>query len=218
MRHTIYLWIYRCLLICGVILVSFYAIARISGSVSSHAALQAFDDHSHAAEADSRETHIRVPGKDEIDFSLWSQQRIKAFIDSTQPQSGSAIAVLKLERLRMRVPVFEGTDDVVLNEGAGWIEGTAKPGQKGNVAIAAHRDGFFRVLKDVQLGDVIELQLPDRTMFYRVRKTEIVQPDDNHVLLSQQQPTLTLVTCYPFYYVGSAPERFIVEASLIEKK
>jgi len=213
--RSVYLWIYRCLLICGIVLVSFYGLARIAGSISSSAALQAFDKNQQAAHA---ENTLQVPSTKDVDVSLWSQQRIKAFMETAGAPHDPAIAVLKLQRLKLRVPVFEGTDDLVLNEGAGWIEGTAKPGEKGNVAIAAHRDGFFRVLKDIDVGDVIELELPERTMLYRVRKTEIVQPDDNHVLLPQQKPTLTLVTCYPFYYVGSAPERFIVEASLIENK
>src|SRR5215471_18456587 len=137
MRRIMYLWMYRISLACGVFFLSFYAIARISGSVSSYAAVQAFEAHQQAAAEQA--SGIRVPRKDEIDFSLWSQQRIKAFTESTQMPHDPAIAVLKLQRVGLRVPVFAGTDDLVLNEGAGWIEGTAKPGEKGNVAIAAHR-------------------------------------------------------------------------------
>jgi len=155
-----------------------------------------------------------TPEQDGIDFSLWSPQRVRAFMQSLSRDQDRALAVLNLDRLRMRVPVFEGTEEPTLNRGAGWIRGTARPGELGNTGIAAHRDGFFRVLMHVQAGDRIELQLPDRTMVYRVSQTEIINPENIQVLLPQGAPELTLVTCYPFYYVGDAPQRFIVHASL----
>ncbi len=124
------------------------------------------------------------------------------------------MAVLQLDRLRIRAPVFEGADDLVLNRGLGWIRGTAKPGEAGNTGIAGHRDGFFRGLKDVESGDLIDLLTPEKKMAYRVNQTEIVNPEDVHVLRPRGGFSLTLVTCYPFYFIGSAPQRFIVHATL----
>jgi sortase A len=110
------------------------------------------------------------------------------------------------------VPVNYGTSKHVLLRGAGLVEGTAWPGSNGNVAIAAHRDTYFRALKDLVLGDRIELEMLDRTQTYVVTGLSVVEPADVHVLAETREPVLTLVTCYPFYFVGNAPQRFIVRA------
>ena len=212
------MWIERLLLVAGGILLAVFVFARIHGWMSSSAALQQFDRVRAETKRGTPANEIQLPGKDDVDFSLWSKQRIKAFMESLQLKQDPALAVLELDRLRIRVPVFEGTDDLTLNRGAGWIKGTSRPGEAGNTGIAGHRDGFFRGLKDVQAGDRVELQLPDKTMVYRVSRTQIINPQDVQVLMPRSEPTLTLVTCYPFYYVGSAPHRFIVQATLQETK
>jgi sortase A len=206
------LWVERLLLVAGCFLLAVYASARIDSWRSSNAALRGFDEspeHGRTA-ADAAD----LLGDDDVDFSLWSPERISSFKESLGLERRPALAVLGLERLRINVPVFEGTDDLTLNRGAGWIVGTARPGDGGNTGIAAHRDGFFRGLKDVQPGDRIVLRTASKTMVYRVVQTEIVSPDDVQVLMPRAEPALTLVTCYPFYYVGSAPRRFITHATL----
>lgn len=208
-NRWILLWIHRLLLIAGGILLAYYGFMRVSGWAFSQAGLYDFDLLRSAS-------FLPHEPADHVDFSLWSEQRIHAYMESLELKKDPALAVLKLDRLKIRVPVFEGTDELTLNRGAGWIHGTARPGEKGNVAIAAHRDGFFRALKDVAVGDLIELQLPHRTAIYRVKKTEIINPDEIRVLMPGTEPMLTLVTCYPFYYVGSAPQRFIVQATISE--
>jgi len=212
-RGPALLWAERLLLITGCLLLTIFASARIDSWVSSRAALRAFEQGGAQAQ---RHTPPKVAQRqaDDIDFSLWSEERIAAFKASLGLEHPRALAVLGLERLRIRVPVFEGTDDLVLNRGAGWIIGTARPGELGNSGIAAHRDGFFRGLKDVEAGDRIDLRTPSKTMVYRVVQTEVVDPEDVQVLMPRAEPTLTLVTCYPFYHVGSAPRRFIVHATL----
>jgi sortase A len=128
----------------------------------------------------------------------------------------SPLGVLRLDRLRIRVPAFEGTDELVLNRGAGWIAETARPGDaaNSNIGIAGHRDGFFRAFKDIAIGDAIELATPGVVSLYEVGSTEIVAPEDVGVLRPRGVPSLTLVTCYPFYFIGDAPQRFIVHATL----
>jgi sortase A len=107
-------------------------------------------------------------------------------------------------------------DKKTLRRGAGHIPATALPQQEeGNVGIAAHRDSHFRELKDIREDDTIELTTLDGTFRYQVEWTKIVKPADVSVLEPTDEPALTLVTCYPFYYVGSAPERFIVRATRI---
>jgi len=123
-----------------------------------------------------------------------------------------AMAVLNVPRLKLRVPVLDGTDDVTLNRGAGWIRGTARPGESGNSGIAGHRDGVFRALKDINKGDEIQLETHGGIIPYKVDQLTIVTPEDVSVLAKRQADSLTLVTCYPFYFAGAAPQRWIVHA------
>ena len=108
--------------------------------------------------------------------------------------------------------MLRGTDAATLNRAVGWIEGTSEPGEPGNVGLAGHRDGFFRGLKDIVVGDTIEFATLDRTETYVITETMIVDPDAVGVLDPTEEPAITLVTCFPFYYVGPAPQRFIVRA------
>jgi sortase A len=146
---------------------------------------------------------------------LWDRARTRAYRRTLHVAFPAAEAVLSIPRLGVEVPVLEGTSDLTLNRGVGHIAGTALPGEPGNVAITGHRDGFFRPLKDIQPGDVIEVQREDATDHYIVRGMKIVSPSDTSVLNPTAGNTLTLVTCYPFYFVGSAPQRYIVQASLM---
>jgi sortase A len=161
-------------------------------------------------------TAILPIGQSEPDFRLWSPQRISAYQASLADGSFTPIAVLRIASVSLEVPVLEGTDEVALNQGVGHIEGTSAPGAGGNVGIAGHRDGFFRSLKDIQQGDTIELISHLRNDRYVVDETLIVSPEHVSVLRARGLPSLTLVTCYPFYFVGSAPKRFVVHASLVE--
>jgi sortase A len=133
------------------------------------------------------------------------------------PKGVLPLAVIKFPQQNLRVPVFEGTGELTLNTGAGWIEGTARPGEEGNIGIAGHRDSFFEVLKDAKVGDVIELSTLEETYTYIVDQLETVDPTDVAVLGPRPSPSLTLVTCYPFHFIGPAPQRFIVHAAFSAK-
>ncbi|MEO7146239.1 MAG: class D sortase [Bryobacteraceae bacterium] len=122
------------------------------------------------------------------------------------------IGRLTIPRLGMNAIVREGVDSGTLRKAIGHIPGTALPGAAGNVAVAAHRDSFFRGLKDIHRNDIIRFETPHGAYEYVVDSLQIVQPDDVAVLRASGFNTLTLVTCYPFYYVGAAPRRFIVKA------
>jgi LPXTG-site transpeptidase (sortase) family protein len=125
---------------------------------------------------------------------------------------GDLIGRIKVPRLGVSALILEGVGGRTLRRGVGHIPDTAFPDQGGNVGIAGHRDSFFRGLKDIQEDDLIEVTTPDGVHRYRVEWTKIVRPKDVDVLDGSGGPELTLVTCYPFYYVGSAPKRFIVRA------
>ena len=150
-------------------------------------------------------------GTSRPDTSLWSPARIRAWEES-QPREAAVLALLRIPKIKLTVPVLEGTDDAVLNRGVGHIEDTAGPGAVGNVGIAGHRDGFFRGLKDVVAGDALDIDVRGRTEHYRVEHIWIVEPEDIWVLDPTPGAAVTLVTCYPFYYIGAAPQRYIVRA------
>jgi sortase A len=131
------------------------------------------------------------------------------------PARESVIGRLEIPRLRLAAMVREGADEGTLSRAVGHIPGTALPGNIGNVGLAGHRDTFFRALRNIHSDDIIELQTTGGTYRYIVKSTRIVTPRDVSVLNASGGETLTLVTCYPFYYVGSAPKRFIVHAALM---
>lgn len=133
--------------------------------------------------------------------------------DPKAPQLGDALGRLEIPRLKISAVIVEGSDDKTLKLGPGHVPGTSLPGEPGNIAIAGHRDTFFRPLKDVQSGDKIIVTTPHGRIEYAVQYAEIVSPIDLDSLDPTSGSELTLITCYPFVYVGSAPDRFIVHAT-----
>jgi LPXTG-site transpeptidase (sortase) family protein len=133
------------------------------------------------------------------------------------PATGSWVARLDAPSIRMSATVLEGTDDATLDRGAGHIEETPFPGQPGNIGIAAHRDTTFRPVRHLQTGDPLELTTRDSVYRYSITKTFIVDPTDVYVLDPGDQDMLTLVTCYPFEYIGHAPRRYIIQAVLVDQ-
>ena len=130
------------------------------------------------------------------------------------PTQGTLLGRIEAPEVHLSAPLLEGSDDGTLSRGAGHIEDTPFPGQPGNIGIAGHRDTVFRPVRRMKVGDAIKIETADRVYHYRITKTSIVGPDDVYVLDPTPQPTLTLVTCYPFEFVGHAPQRFIVRAAL----
>ena len=151
-----------------------------------------------------------------VDVTLWSEARIKAWQSTRDSAGPTPLAILRIPRIRLEVPVLEGTDELTLNRAVGHIEDTATPGADGNAGIAGHRDGFFRGLMNLVGGDAIELESLHGTESYQIERTWIVNPDDVSVLDPTPGRSLTLVTCYPFYFIGSAPQRYIVRAVRVD--
>ena len=146
------------------------------------------------------------------DVSLWDPERVSAWRRALNEPALPPLAVLRIPKIHLEVPVLRGTDDVSLNRAVGHIDDTSLPGTDGNAGIAGHRDGFFRGLKDIGADDVIELETLRGKEVYRVERTWVVDPDDVSVLDATAPRSLTLVTCYPFSYLGPAPQRYIVRA------
>ena len=145
------------------------------------------------------------------DQTLWSEKAKLQYANASTLEN-LPLALLAIERLDLQVPVFPGTDRFTLNRGAGLVDGTAYPGESGNIVLSAHRDSFFRPLKDIRVGDTIALRTLEASQRFKVAEIFITDPLDISVLDPTDTPTLTLITCYPFYYVGFAPERLIVRA------
>ena len=187
-------WYERAVWIAGVALLVGYAGVRIWADEARASAI----------------AQISVPAADK---SLWSKERVRAYAESVAA-GGTPEAVLRIPSVNLAVPVYSTTSELNLNRGAGHIEGTAKIEAAGNVGIAGHRDGFFRALKDLTLDGSIYLEHGGLTRRYRIVEMSIVSPEEVGVLAPTAKSSVTLVTCYPFYFVGSAPQRFIVRAEL----
>ena len=205
----------RALLLVGLTLLAIFVFARIQGTVLSRLAVQNFESSGKTAQMSSQLNEN--PAASHVNFSLWSESRIQAYKRSLIRRFRPALAVLRIAGIGLEVPVLDGTDILSLNRGVGWIRGTAQPGHLGNIGIAGHRDGFFRGLKDLRMGDRVELVTHDRTDTFVVDNIQVVSPQDVSVLRAGAS-SLTLVTCYPFYFLGTAPQRYVVHASMVRSE
>lgn len=152
---------------------------------------------------------IDVPDK-----SLWNAKRVKGYQESLYVNAAAPLGILTIKDVDIEIPIYNGTDDLNLNRGVGRIKGMARMyDETGNLGIAGHRDGIFRGLKDIEVGDEIEVQTPNGLETYAVSSITIVPKNDISVLAATDDKTLTLVTCYPFYHIGNAPKRYIVKAT-----
>ena len=202
----------RVLMALGLALLAVYVGVRTDGALLARARILSFEASRKSLSV--TRGSIGLQDASSVDFSLWSEKRVDSYKQSLAQRFDPPLALLRVPKIHLEVPVLEGTDDLTLNRGVGRIVGTARLGDKGNMGVAGHRDGFFRGLKDVGVGDSIDLVLPNRTDTYLVDKVEIVNPDNVGVLRPTSVSSLTLVTCYPFYFIGSAPQRYIVHASI----
>ena len=182
---------------CGAVLLAAWLLPTAYGTLSARMTLARF-----------QEQHAET--------TSWAPGRVQAYRRALSVALPAPVAVLHLPTAHLDVPVLEGTSATVLNRGAGHLQGTAAPGSSsGNIVIAGHRDGFFRRLKNLAVGDTIQLARKDGTATYRVEDLRVVERTDTAALQPTHTPTLTLVTCYPFFYLGAAPQRYIVRASLV---
>jgi sortase A len=180
----------------GVLLVSMVALARLDAETGRQSGIATF------------EAAAKLP-----DQSLWSPERVRDYEASLTAVQDAPLAILRMPSLSLEVPVYATDSELHLNRGAGLIEGMGLPDKGGNLGIAGHRDGFFRVLKDAAPGQKIEIVTKSRTHVFNVVSTEVVEATDLRPLADTLDPTITLVTCYPFYFVGHAPQRFIVRGT-----
>lgn len=226
-KKPVWFYIECLLLVIGLALLAFYSVARIESILGSRAAVKRFEDLRSSSISERRnigdehavnEINFLKPagdaGSSEVDFRLWDKRRVESYKETSAGRFNAPLALLRIPKINLEVPLLDGTDDLTLNHAVGRIAGTARPGERGNIGIAGHRDGFFRGLKNVRAGDAIELDSSHGTETYIIGEIKIVSPADVGVLRPRPVPSLTLVTCYPFYFLGSAPQRYIVTAFL----
>jgi sortase A len=143
------------------------------------------------------------------------QQADAAAVERDLLLDPDVIGRIEIPRLGLEAIVRQGDDEETLDRAVGLIPGTARPGDGGNTALAGHRDTFFRPLRRIRIGDVIRFEVPPYTYAYRVDETRVVEPSEVSVLQSRGTEELTLLTCYPFRWIGTAPERFVVKATRV---
>jgi len=222
-EHSRALWISEVSsYVIGLSLLLYAFVAWANGQIDNQLATRSFMAQKSGVETViAQETSVKENGavqssadvSYEVDFASWSEKRIVAWRAALSEKGPDAFAMLSVPSAGISVPVFEGADERNLNAGAAWIEGTDKPGfDYGNTGIAGHRDGFFRGLRNVKIGEPILLLAGGEELVYRISDISIVEPTNIEVLLPQQEELITLVTCYPFYFVGHAPQRYIVQA------
>lgn len=202
------------LIVAGLTLVGFWVGARLSGWFGGKTEIQRFEEAKAEVAVESTPVHVaedlslNLP----VDTSLWAEDRIEEFQESLEHDFDAPLAILRIPKIDLEVAVLLGTTELALNRGLGHIAGTPLPGEDGNIGIAGHRDGYFRGLKDVVVGDLIEMETLTGRQNYTITDLFLVDPPDVWVLEPTEIPSITLVTCYPFYYAGSAPQRYIVRA------
>ena len=194
-------WAEASLWILGGICLTTFAYAQLTAAVAQKSAIQSIRDRASP-----------------VDQSLWSESRIAHYDRAANVGSSDlALGVLSIPSIDLEVAIFEGTSKQVLNLGVGRVAGTARLGDADNLGLAGHRDGFFRGLKDIAVGDELILETEEQTERYEVFELLVVAPEDTYVLDQLGEPIITLITCYPFYMLGHAPQRFIVRAKPQEK-
>ncbi len=195
----------RISLFAGTLLLAVSGLAWFDGVAYGRAAIGDFE---------RVQDHVVAPAAQ----SDWSDQRKSEYERARHKEAGSTLAILRIPSTGTEVAVFDSTSKTALNRGSGHVGHTALPGEAGNIAIAGHRDGFFRSLKDIEIGAKVVLTTLESEQVFRVTETMIVDPLDVSVLDPTEQTVITLITCYPFYFVGPAPDRFIVRATLDERR
>jgi LPXTG-site transpeptidase (sortase) family protein len=201
----------------GVALTGFFLVQIAQGEVERRNGIEQFQqlasidfsDPQAAAEAPAFDDTTGNP-----DTTLWAPGRIADYEASLKADLPPIIGILEVPSVGLQVPVYPTDTELAMDRGAGVIDGMAYPHEPGNIGIAGHRDGYFRVLKDVKVGDTLSLQTLEGPKSFTIDNVQIVEITDTHLLQDTNDQTVTLVTCYPFYFVGHAPQRYIVTASL----
>ena len=193
--------------VAGILFMGFFVVQIAQGEIQRRSAIAEFSNI-------PEENLIPIPETAGPDTTLWAPGRVTDYQTSLNAELPPVLGVLAIPSIGLEVPVYPSDSELLMDRGSGVIDGMSYPHEQGNIGIAGHRDGYFRVLKDVQPGDKLLLETLEGPKNFVINSTQIVEIDDMDLLQDTNEQTVTLVTCYPFYFVGHAPQRFIVTASL----
>jgi len=193
--------------VAGILFLGFFVVQIAQGEIQRRSDIAEF---AHMPQAEM----VPIPEVNAPDTTLWAPGRVADYQTSLNAELPPVLGVLSIPSIGLQVPVYPSDSELLMDRGSGVIDGMAYPHEAGNIGIAGHRDGYFRVLKDVQAGDKLLLETLEGPKNFVINTTQIVEIDDMALLQDTDEQTVTLVTCYPFYFVGHAPQRFIVTASL----
>lgn len=210
-------WIERSLFLIGIVCLGIWLYAFVDARLTGMREEQRLEEALRQRKAPSATPAAETDALGSFRESGEKAEEAFPVLDKEKLEEGDLIGRIQIPRVGVSAIVLHGIGNKTLRRGVGHIPGTPLPVDDGNVGLAGHRDSFFRALKDIREDDTIELTTLDGTFEYQVEWTKIVEPKDTYVLADDGAPSLTLVTCYPFYYVGSAPKRFIVRAHRVEE-
>ena len=204
LRGRVFLrWTHWFLFIAGAVTLAWVALSLFQARLYQQSAGSALDAQVRAAQIQSAQIQ---PAQ------IQAASQLPANLPRAIVKEGEVLGRMEISRLGMSIVILEGTSSRTLRLGVGHIAGTAFPGEPGNIGIAGHRDSYFRALKDIRSGDEISIQTATGLSRYQVDRVQMLEPSNIAVLAPTAIPGITLVTCYPFYFVGPAPQRFVVHA------
>ena len=200
----------------GVLLTGFFLVQIAQGEVQRQAGVEQFELVAQASQASAEPAATgpdaaavlqqQVDELSDPDTTLWNAARVDDYQASLSADLPEVLGVLEVPSVGLKVPVYSTNTDLVMDRGAGIIDGMSYPHEPGNIGISGHRDGYFRVLKDVKVGDPIVVQSLEGPKRFRIDAIHIVPIKDETLLRDTRDQTVTLVTCYPFYFVGTCAQ------------
>jgi sortase A len=208
-------WTPHFFFIVGILALGFVAVTLLDARLFQVDAAHRFEQAQHERQAQKSASGNTANPDLQIPSVRLSQQNHPALEGGRALPTSRAWGRIEISSIGLSSMILEGVDRKTLQRGVGHIPGTALPGVPGNVALAGHRDTFFRALRNIRTGDEITLETLDETYHYRVDLTQVVAPGYTEVLNDSNDQVLTLVTCYPFSFIGPAPQRYVVRASRV---
>lgn len=197
------------LIIFGLVVTAFFAYTMISTKIAEQKALE---------EAKNNLNLKDNPTEEPVEDPEAEAKKKEEMIRNYQAEFGEAFATVEIPKLQKTLPIIEGTDPNVLDRGVGHLKQSVFPGQNEQIVISGHRDTVFRGFEKLEIGDLFIVRMPYGTYTYEMRETEIVDEDDTSVVRSMGEEVLVVTTCYPFYYIGNAPQRFVIYAYPVENE
>jgi sortase A len=214
MKHrTVFNWVLGTISAVSFFTIIYVVYQLIAGEIAIKDTMKEWEEI--AAAEDLKKTEQLIPMVDDIQIAPVVKKKELEMINVSEIKQGDIMGKITIPKIDKELPIIFGTSDDDLRRGVGHYIGTAFPGQNGNVVLSGHRDTVFERLDELQVGDTFDVETLEGNFTYQVYEGKIVESDDRTVIVPYSLPVLTLVTCYPFNFIGDAPQRYILTARLI---